>query len=670
MTSAIGLRLGAPGIYPAPARRAEPAFRPVRLDVCGFVGVAPRGPVDLAVPVESWTDYLRRFGGFRYGPDQRPWPGRLPFAVQAFFAQGGAKAYVVRVAPVLPAAHPFVARARHRLPVAGDLDLLARDEGSWGDRLTVRLTFDSTQQWRGSLHATPAGDGTEVAVPDGVPVPPGTLLRLRRTGLPPAGEFRWVEERVERVTARGGRRPVAVLDRPLPPSAADGDTTIAVVTATVVIDDADPEFARQERFTGLGLQAGHPRFVRAVLGAESLLVVPADGWPRRLPPPDPLLRAVTSRPVPDAAGEDRHDRITGASFFDRDPDAAPPAAGAADDDPLDERGHRGVDVIARVGEIGLLVVPDLAWTWTAGEDVTEDPEPVDTGCFQPCRSDPGPVSYRRPAEADPVLDGRDADQSRRLVNRQLHVVARAEQRRRFVALLDVPSRLSQPAIGQWRARFDSTYAAAYHPWLGVVRTDDPQRRAVPIPPSAFAAGIIAARERRLGIPFGPANEPALGAVTAADPVRDADHDRLHLLGINVFRAERDGFRLTAARTLSSDRDYRQLSVRRLITMLRLALTRQAQVLVFEPNTPGLRATLRDILVEFLRELYRGGAFVGDTEQDAFFVHCDAGLNPPQSLGLGRLIAEVGVAPAEPVEYIVLRISQHADGVVSVEADRG
>jgi phage tail sheath protein FI len=257
-----------------------------------------------------------------------------------------------------------------------------------------------------------------------------------------------------------------------------------------------------------------------------------------------------------------------------------------------------------------------------------------------------------------------------LVNRQLHVVARAGQRRRFVALLDVPSRLSQPAIGQWRARFDSTYAAAYHPWLGAVRTDDPLRRAVPVPPSAFAAGIIAARERRLGLPFGPANERALGAVTAVDPVRDADHDRLHLLGINVFRAERDGFRLTAARTLSSDRDYRQLSVRRLITMLRLVLARQAQVLVFEPSTPELRALLRDTLTQLLRRLFRDGAFVGDTEQEAFFVHCDAGLNPQSSLELGRLVAEVGVAPAEPVEYIVLRISQDADGVVSVEADRG
>lgn len=617
MTSAIGLRLGAPGIYAAAAPRAEPSFQPVRLDVCGFVGLAPRGPVGVAVPVESWSDYLRRFGGFRHGPDRSPWPGRLPFAVQAFFAQGGAKAYVVRVAA-------GAARARHRLSVGGDL--FARDEGTWGNRLTVRLSFETAQQWHGS---TP---------PDGVTIAPGTLLRLRGDGLPAAGVLRWATE-------------------PLPSSS---DVTVAVVTATVVVDDADPEFARQERFTGLGLRAEHPRFVWCVLRDESLLVEPADGWPEVLLPPDPLLRAVTSKPV--EPGEDRYDRITGASFFDENPDV-PPVTPRLEDDPLDEETHRGVDVIARVEEIGLLVVPDLAWTWTEPAATAEDPEPADTGYFQPWRPGPELLTYQQNA-VDNTLDPGT------VINRQLHVVARAEQRRRFVALLDVPPRLSQSAIRQWRARFDSTYAAAYHPWLGVVRTDDPLRRAVPVPPSAFAAGIIAARERRLGIPFGPANELALGAVTAADPVRDADHDRLHLLGINVFRAERDGFRLTAARTLSSDRDYRQLSVRRLITMLRLALERQSQVLVFEPNTPDLRSTLRDTLTQFLRRLYRGGAFAGDTEQDAFFVHCDAGLNPPSSLELGRLVAEIGVAPAEPVEYIVLRISQNADGVVSVEADRG
>jgi phage tail sheath protein FI len=252
-----------------------------------------------------------------------------------------------------------------------------------------------------------------------------------------------------------------------------------------------------------------------------------------------------------------------------------------------------------------------------------------------------------------------------ILQRQLRLVEVAELRHLFVALLDVPAGLSQRQIDDWRTNFGSSYAAAYFPWLGVPRVGPGRPGVVQVPPSSFAAGIIAARERRLGLPWGPANALAVGAVLSTDVVTDATHDALHLRGINVYRQERDGFRLTAARTLSSDPEYVQLSVRRLMTMLALTLERQAQLVVFEPNTVQLRATLQRILTEFLRGQHRRGAFAGSTEAESYFVQCDDGLNPPQSQGLGRLVAEVGVALAFPLEYLVLRISQDVDGSVLV-----
>jgi len=44
----------------------------------------------VAVPVDSWDDYLERFGAFEA-------PGLLPHAVATFFAQGGRRAWVVRI---------------------------------------------------------------------------------------------------------------------------------------------------------------------------------------------------------------------------------------------------------------------------------------------------------------------------------------------------------------------------------------------------------------------------------------------------------------------------------------------------------------------------------------------------------------------------------------------
>jgi len=52
------------------------------------------------------------------------------------------------------------------------------------------------------------------------------------------------------------------------------------------------------------------------------------------------------------------------------------------------------------------------------------------------------------------------------------------------------------------------------------------------------------------------------------------------------------------------------------------------------------------------------------------VRCDDELNPPANQGLGQLVALVGVAPAEPLEYLVLRITQDAEGHVEVVAEDG
>lgn len=349
-------------------------------------------------------------------------------------------------------------------------------------------------------------------------------------------------------------------------------------------------------------------------------------------------------------GRDRYGELTGDAFFD----------GRPDDDPLDDREHHGADRLARTAEIGLLAVPDLFWSWAVPGP---EPDPWADAAHGPCAT-PVPTAYVRPRPEMRLLDGGDAADLDAITQRQLRLVALAEHHRRFTVLLDVPPGLDTRAVARWRTGFDSAYAAAYHPWLVVM---DASGVRVPVPGSAFAAGIIAARERRLGLSWGPANELARGAVLGVARVGDAEHDALFAQGINVYRAERDGFRLTSARTLSFGREYRQLSVRRLMTMLRLALDRHSQWIVFEPNTADLRERLRHTLEMFLHGLYERGAFAGETEQSAFFVRTSDDLNPPQSLALGRLVAEVGVAPAEPLEFLVLRISGDRDGVRVVES---
>jgi hypothetical protein len=662
-----GLQLGAPGIYPAPAEQPAPDIVSVRLDIAGFAGIAPRGPVDQPVTVTSWSEYVQDFGGFH-----PPYPGHLAYAVAAFFDQGGQCAHVVRVAgPPDPQAH-----ARHRLDsdtvttAAGPVELTARDEGTWGDLLRLTLSYDFTSQFTVTPDAL-----SELMLPEAIALPAGSLLRLRGTGLRGAGILRWVTSVVDRAVGPG-RRHIAILDEPLPePTAGTGAQpapsalTVTVITGHLTVTDEDPTFSRSEEFTQVGLDPSHPRWLAGVLGQEARWVRADGPWTtQRIAPASALLETASSTPV--HPGADRYGQITVERFFDPD---------GQDGDPLDARPHRGVDALlhhadaqieqtgqaGRPEELGLLAVPDLFWNGMAEpEEHTEPAGRRASADFEPCRPPEPPATYRQGTPRAVPLDG--ATELDEIVRRQQMLVCRAERFQRFLVLLDVPPGLPTSRVREWRARFDSTYAAAYHPWLGVARTDDDTDTLVQVPPSAFAAGIIAARERRHGLPWGPANELAAGAVSSSDTTTAAQRDTLFALAVNVFAPERDGFRLASARTLSVGPDYRFLSVRRLMVMLRLTLERELQWVVFEPHDEQLRRVLVVTLTTFLRRWFQAGAFAGASEDEAFFVHCDAALNPPPSLAEGRLIAEIGVAPAAPLEFLILQLSLEAGGELRLE----
>lgn len=663
----LGLQLGRPGIYRQDVRD-PPRLRGVRLDVGGFVGVALRGPVNEPTPVVSWADYERRFGGVERNISNRD--RLLPYAVQAFFAQGGVRAWVVRVvAADRPGVVPTAEQATARFVLEGQAgwELVAADEGDWGSELGIRLELVVSETFSARFSAA-----DRLPLPAGVEVAKASVLRIRSRAAP-LGVLRRAHPETEPMT---GRR-LVVLNSSL---TADGSlpaepATVEVVTATLVVTELAGEV---ERITGLGLEQEHPRFPPSVLAdpsgrvrstglaGESRLVRITGDWDTPLRP-DLRLTGLAYQLV--QPGRDRSDGVHRASFFDEGP---------AVDDPLEDEGviHRGVDGLGRVAEVGIVCVPDLTWrTWPVPADGPAPAAPTPRPRHRCDRCvEPEPVAeLPEPGPAErPFLDGSDEADLNMIIARQQRTVAVAELRRRFVVLLDVPTKMPTGRVLDWRANFDSSFAAAFHPWLGVAPVG-PERRnatAVLVPPSAFAAGIMAERERRLGLARGPANQLALGAVRAAEGVGEAEADRLHLQSINVFAAERDGFRLAAARTLSSDPDYRQLSVRRLMTMLALTVERHGQWLVFEPNTAALRSRLSDSLTQLLRDLHRQGAFSRATEAESFFVHCDAGTNPPESQALGRLVAEIGVAPASPLEYLVLRIASDGDGgLVVSEAGR-
>src|SRR5882762_11696813 len=71
-----------PGVYYERVDATAPAISVIRTDVAGFVGIASRGPVDMAVPVQSWRQFQAHFGEFTGA-------GFLAYSVRGFFENGG-----------------------------------------------------------------------------------------------------------------------------------------------------------------------------------------------------------------------------------------------------------------------------------------------------------------------------------------------------------------------------------------------------------------------------------------------------------------------------------------------------------------------------------------------------------------------------------------------------
>ena len=244
---------------------------------------------------------------------------------------------------------------------------------------------------------------------------------------------------------------------------------------------------------------------------------------------------------------------------------------------------------------------------------------------------------------------------------QTMIIAHCERLHDRVAILDAPPNMSPQAIKKWRmdtAGYDSSYAALYYPWIEVM--DPVTNRSMNIPPSGHMAGVWARNDNTRGVHKAPANEVVRGATGLAYAVTKGEQDTLNPFGVNCIRAFPGmGIRVWGARTLSSNPSWRYINVRRLFNYVEKSIERGTQWVVFEPNEPRLWGRVRRDVTAFLTMVWRDGALFGSAPGEAFFVKCDAELNPSESRDLGRLIIEIGMSPVKPAEFVIFRISQWA-----------
>ena len=364
---------------------------------------------------------------------------------------------------------------------------------------------------------------------------------------------------------------------------------------------------RREVYRGLQLSPLSRRYAPRVINDESLLIRVEDALskaplPHNLPQTAPAARL--------AGGKDGIDVLVPADFIGHD-------HGPGD--------RTGLMALASVEAVAMLCVPDAMLAYVRH---------------------PGPQADR---EVQVIQDA---------------MINVCELKKDRFAVLDAPPTRDIEEVRRWRRRIESSYAALYYPWVNLC---GPNESVVPVPPSGHVAGVFARCDKLVGVHKAPANEVIEGAVGL---MIDLTEDHLGILngeGVNTLRSfPGRGTRIWGARTLSEDPDWRYVNVRRLFIMLRRSLEEGTQWSVFEPNDARTWERLTGCVSDFLKELWGLGYFAGDGPEDSFFVRCNGETNPREIREDGKMMMEVGVAPALPAEYIVFHVVQQMGEHAEVE----
>jgi len=257
------------------------------------------------------------------------------------------------------------------------------------------------------------------------------------------------------------------------------------------------------------------------------------------------------------------------------------------------------------------------------------------------------------------------------------LLAHAENLGDRIAILDFPSGVSSiedlktvgtttegGGSGLRPPSSDGGYGAVYYPHFSV-RDPLDRSKTVMAPPSGFIAGIYARTDAQRGVHKAPANEAVRGVLGLERLVTRDEQGTLNRAGVNVIRFfPSSGIRVWGARTLADEAsEWRYVNIRRLVNMIKESIEDGTRWTVFEPNELTLWKSVERNVKAFLTNLWRQGALMGETVDQAFFVRCDAETNPQESIDAGQLVTVIGIAPVKPAEFIIFKI-----GMQSAEND--
>jgi phage tail sheath protein FI len=243
-----------------------------------------------------------------------------------------------------------------------------------------------------------------------------------------------------------------------------------------------------------------------------------------------------------------------------------------------------------------------------------------------------------------------------------------EERRAFL-IVDIPTATDTlDDMQTWLAQNETLRhrnAAVYFPRP---RIGDPlnQGRLRAVGASGTMSGLYAQTDAARGVWKAPAGTEVRlrGVQDLTYVLTDRENGALNPVGVNCLRNfPVFGNIAWGARTLDgADQqasEWKYVPVRRLALFLEESLFRGTKWVVFEPNDEPLWAQIRLNVGAFMQDLFRKGAFQGQTPKEAYLVKCDRETTTQTDINLGIVNIVVGFAPLKPAEFVIIKIQQLA-----------
>jgi phage tail sheath protein FI len=647
----MAVQVSYPGVYIEEFTPGAP-IQGVGTNTAAFIGTASRGPIEDPTLIQSWDAFESMFGGFIA---EQPTSYLAP-AVYGFFLNGGTACYIVRAGTGAMATANLDSR-----PGSGSPDPIlvvqALEEGPGGNTISVRVVENS-------LLTSLLGKAGESDVD----------LPLWRA----EADISAISEPDRRQLTVSNNRGFAPGDRIL--LTKNGDTATSIVNAT----RGTNTLVLMAPVVGtVDFAGGAVRTADLTQGQRTLRLAVPDNLRLNQALPRGAAVSITLGSISEirtveSSGGDTITLTEGlANLYSLENATTLPRLASLEFDLfIDDGGN------VEIFEL-LSMHADHPNYWGAAVEselvtITEPDEPPD-----PTPADP------RPAAATYNLAGGMADD--RLAARaaliadpndylnllkpyddvalvcvpgatepvvQQAVIAHCEAMQDRFAILD-SIRGATPGNGirdQFAdVRSERGFAALYYPWI-LARNPLTGRDEL-WPPSGHITGVYARTDAQRGVHKAPANTNIRGTLGLERLLTNEEQGPLNLMGINVLRVfpEQAQPLVWGARTTATDRNWQYVNTRRLFLFLEESIEEGIRWAVFEPNNLQLWQKLKRTITEFLTRVWRDGALFGATPKEAFYVRIDEALNPPSTQALGRLYIEIGVRPAYPAEFIIVRI---------------